>query len=192
MVSALGCCRQDGDFRECSWADAEIQDVKAWTVPSLCKPGKEGEVLQGLQRDLKYLPCRMSDFCLILGRRAHRPILSSDLLWGADLMCCAIPLLLILPALHFWGLLLQQLCSEERRQWGSSPKLQLLLQMRLDNEEHEQSRSCRCLLFLRLQHIPDPCFQPSRHGNITYPSAMGTTCVLNVAQLDQTQLAQHK
>lgn len=132
MASVLCCCRQDGDFRECSWADAGIQDVKAWSVPvPISLQAREGlQVLQGLQRDLQYLPCRMSDFCLILGRRAHRPMLSSDMLWGC--YSTAIPLL---PALQPWGLQLQQPSSEEHRQQGSNPKMQLLLlQMRLSSE----------------------------------------------------------
>lgn len=106
------------------------------------------------------------------------------------LICCgvAISLLLTLPALHLWRLRLQQQSSKERSQQGSRLKEQLLLlQVRLTRGEGEQARSCRC------QRVPHPCCQPSRQGNTACPSrTMGTTCVLDVAQLDQTQLAQPK
>lgn len=107
MVSALCCCRLDGDFRECSWADAGIQDVKAWSVPvpvslqaregrrSAAGPS-EGFAIPPLQ-DVWFLshPWHTDMFC--------------------HLVCCvvAIPRLLILPALHFWGLLLQEPSSED-------------------------------------------------------------------------------
>lgn len=144
---------------------------------------------QALQGDLQTLPQRMFDFCLILGRRVHRPILLFDLLW------VALSLLLTLPALHLWCLQLQQQLSQGHSQQGCRPKQQLLLlQMRLNRmDEDDQARSCRRLLFLRLQWVPHPCCQPSRQGNTACPScAMGTICVLDVAQLDQTQLAQLK
>lgn len=145
---------------------------------------------QAVQGDLRALPWRMLDFCPILGRRVHRPVLPSDLLWGCYFTAanspCSAPLAFTAAATTVRGALSSGLRTKRAAAAAAA-----------DGAERGRggpgTRSCHCLLFLRLQWVPHPCCHPNRQGNTACPGhAAGATCVLHVAQLDQTQPAQPK